>query len=774
MLKRCKILCESCLLVAILLSAHVCTAQFTDTFSDGDFTNAPVWSGDHAKFSIQSGQLRLSAPAVTDIAYLSLACQSMEDASWEFTVQLDFDPSGSNYADVYLTSDQAALNGSLNGYFVRIGNTSDEVSLYRQSGTTKTKIIDGLDSRVTGSSVLVRIKATRNNAGNWQLFSDVGVTGSYLTEGTVSDNAHPSSSYMGVLCVYSATRSDDFYFDDFVVTGDPFVDPSTPADYKDVIITEIFADPTPVIGLPDAEFVELHNRSSKIINLSGWKFTDGSSTAVLPGQLLQPNEYLILTSTTSAALFSTFGSVMSVSNFPTLNNAGDNLILKRSDDLVIDQVSYSDKWYLDDDKKQGGYTLELIDPANPCGEEDNWAASESASGGTPGTQNSVFASKPDLTGPKLISTVPTSGTELILRFNEKLDDQLPALTDFTITPPISVSQILFTDASLKSLQLVLGSNLQTGTTYTIVAKNIFDCNGNSINPDFNSIVFGLPEKADSLDIVVNEILFNPRPTGVDFVEVYNNSSKFINLKNWSVANYENGVVLNAKTITTEDFLVGPNQYIVFTEDKNVVKGEYVSTVEKNLFEVPDLPGFNDDAGTVALVGSQNNIVDFFAYTDDYHSVFIDDDEGVSLERISFTAPTNDKANWKSASSTSGFATPGYVNSNVRGEQAPGKITINPEVFEPITGQPSFTQIQYNFEQGGFVANVKILDFQGREIKQIVNNATLGTEGFFRWDGDTDDGSKARTGYYVVWVEVFNANGQLDTFRKRVVIASKFN
>jgi hypothetical protein len=766
-------LCESYFILAFLLSAHVCIAQFTDDFLDGDFTSNPTWSGVNSKFIVQSNQLRLSAPAVTDVAYLSTTNASINDATWEFFGHMDFATSGTNYVDVYLVSDNAVLTGSLNGYFVRIGNGSDEVSLYRQSGTTKTEIIDGLDLRVDSDPVQVRIKITRDESGNWELFSDPAVTGTFISEGTVADDAHLSSIYFGILCVYTSTRSTSFYFDDFVVTGDPFVDPSTPADPKDVIITEIFADPTPVIGLPDAEFVEVFNRSSKIINLSGWKFTDGSSTAVLPSYLIQPNEYLILTSTTSTSLYSTFGSVIGVSNFPTLNNTGDNLILKRGDDLVIDQISYTDSWYQDEDKKQGGYTLELIDPSNPCGEEDNWIASESTIGGTPGTQNSVFANKPDVTGPKLISAIPISATEITVRFSEKLDDQLPVVTDFTITPAIAFSQISFMDASLKIFQMTLSSSLQSGTTYTITAANIFDCNMNSIDPGFNSILFGLPEVADSLDIVINEILFNPRPTGVDFVEVYNNSSKFINLKNWSLANYENGSLLNAKIIITEDFLLSPNQYLVFTDDAQVVKGEYISSVEENLFEVSGLPGLNDDEGTIALADHQNNIVDFFSYTDDYHSIFIDDDEGVSLERISFTAPTIDKENWKSASSTNGFATPGYVNSNVNGAQTAGKITINPEVFQPITGQPSFTQIQYNFDQGGFVANVKILDFQGREVKQIVNNATLGTEGFFRWDGDTDDGSKARTGYYVVWVQVFNANGQLETFRKRVVVASKY-
>ncbi|HCZ37408.1 MAG TPA: hypothetical protein DHV26_15930, partial [Cytophagales bacterium] len=55
-----------------------------------------------------------------------------------------------------------------------------------------------------------------------------------------------------------------------------------PVSAKDIILTEIFADPTPQIGLPDAEFVELYNRSAGPIDLAGWKFTDGSSTATLP------------------------------------------------------------------------------------------------------------------------------------------------------------------------------------------------------------------------------------------------------------------------------------------------------------------------------------------------------------------------------------------------------------------------------------------------------------------------------------------------------------
>lgn len=555
---------------------------------------------------------------------------------------------------------------------------------------------------------------------------------------------------------------------DTVVFGLPEV-----ANTFDVLINEVLFNPSPTVGMPEFEFIEIYNRSDKIFDLKDWKITDGSSTGSLPQHLFFPHEYFILTSISAAPQFYSYGTVLGVSNFPTLNNSGETLLLKDSVDSEISKISVTEDWYHDDDKKDGGYSLERIDPANICAEETNWVASQSVHGGTPGTQNSVFANKPDLTGPKLISAIPTSSTEISILFDEKLQEQLPAVTDFTITPPISVSQVLFKDELLKTLTVNLGTDLQQGITYTITAQNIYDCPGNVVGED-NTFVFGLPEVADSIDVLINEVLFNPRPTGGDFVEIYNQSKKYINLKSWSIANYQDGTIVNTKPITENDFLLAPNQYCVFAKDIDVIKGEYVIAAEENLYVVANLPPLNDDEGTVALVDSMQNVIDFFEYSDDYHVVFLDDDEGVSLERISFSNPTNDPANWKSASSTVGFATPGLTNSNVRGEASDGKIVVSPEIFDPIAGQPSFTQIHYNFDQGGSVANVKIFDSAGREIKRVVSNATLGTDGFFRWDGDTNEGTKARTGYYTVWIEVFNANGSLNTYRTRVVIANARN
>lgn len=87
-------------IILLLLISQLGVAQFQDDFSDGDFTNNPEWIGDTDNFSIDNGMLRLTAPAVSDASYLATESQSIEDAVWEFYVEMDFQPSGSNLTRV--------------------------------------------------------------------------------------------------------------------------------------------------------------------------------------------------------------------------------------------------------------------------------------------------------------------------------------------------------------------------------------------------------------------------------------------------------------------------------------------------------------------------------------------------------------------------------------------------------------------------------------------------------------------------------------------------
>ena len=71
----------------------------------------------------------------------------------------------------------------------------------------------------------------------------------------------------------------------------------------DVVITEFLSDPTPAVGLPESEFIELKNRSAVDYNLRNWTISNGNSSATIKvDYILKADSFLILCAS-SAAVF---------------------------------------------------------------------------------------------------------------------------------------------------------------------------------------------------------------------------------------------------------------------------------------------------------------------------------------------------------------------------------------------------------------------------------------------------------------------------------------
>ena len=537
---------------------------------------------------------------------------------------------------------------------------------------------------------------------------------------------------------------------------------------KDIIITEIFADPTPSQGLPETEFIEIFNRSANPIQLEKWQLVDMSGNVNFPKRILLPGDYVVLTASSKAFQFQ---NSIGVSAFPTLTNGGEPLVLKDSLGIVVDSVFYSDAWYHDAEKADGGWSLELIDTQNICAEGENWTASEDTSGGTPGRKNSVEAEKPDLTPPVVVSVTATSPDTIVIFFNEKLNAELPSARAFKVNPAIDVQKVSFTDRSLRGYALFSTPHLAPRVRYELVLNEISDCAGNILE-NHDRLYFALPELPESGDIVINEILFNPRPTGVDFVEIFNRSEKFIDLKGWCVANFVNDTITNRKKIFETNFVLEPGDFLVLTPDPNVLKGEYLNSAEDKMRKTV-LPTLSDDEGTLVILDEHDQLIDTLMYSDDQHSPFLKNSEGVSLERIDVYSPALNQSNWQSASASNGYATPGLPNGSALQNILEEAISVRPEIFSPTHGQPDFAMIGYELDNGGYVGNVKIIDAQGRVVKVVAENELLGTKGFFTWRGDTNTGSKATIGSYLVWFEAYDPSGNVVTIRKRVVVAERF-
>ncbi len=533
----------------------------------------------------------------------------------------------------------------------------------------------------------------------------------------------------------------------------------------DVIINEFFADPTPIVGLPELEFVEIYNRSNKYFNLYKWKIGDASADGSLAQGLLGPGEYRVLCA--SSSVISYPGS-LSVTSFPSLNNTGDNIVLKDSNGIILDQLSYTDDWYQSDIKKAGGYTLERINPILPCSSSTNWIASIDPVGGTPGVQNSVFSIVPDTDAPEISQVLAEAPNVLKLYFNEPLDSHSLANSILSIQPNLTEIVRYIPSSEPTEMTVLFSQNFVYSSLYTFTLQNIEDCSGNSSSRDGSFI---LPDSPIPGDVVINEILFNPPNGGSDFVELYNASDKVFDVFDWQFANIAGDSIANYKTIPSH-FLIRAGEYVVVSKDTANIQLNFSFSV-KGRFVQSELPSYNNDSGTVILI-SNNVVLDRVSYSADWHFALLDSDDGKSLERINAKDASQSPDNWHTAAESVNFGTPGRENSQFVPVVETGEFSLTSKVFSPDNdGFEDVLQIRYKMNDNDIVATISIYDEFGRLIRKLKENEYLATEGVFTWDGVNDNGNKASIGQYIVYFEAFRPDGGAIFQDKKVcVLAGK--
>lgn len=549
------------------------------------------------------------------------------------------------------------------------------------------------------------------------------------------------------------------------------------ANTNDVVINEIMADPTPLVGLPDWEFVELFNNTNKTINLNGWKLFIGTSERLIGQLQLPPNGFVVLAHENARNALQGYAPFFGFSSF-TLTNAGATLTLKSPQNITISTVSYSDTWYNDTKKKDGGWTLEQIDPTNPCGGKKNWTASNSVTGGTPGAQNSVFRISDAKPKPEKIKLV--SPTTLQIWFDQQMDlvsmgnKSAYNLTPGNMQPALATTNI----ADPTFVELVFSEALIVGTIYRLnVSSGVLNCAGRPVLSG-TYIELGVPHPAEPNDVVINEILFNPLTGGNDFVELYNRSNKIINLEDLRLGavrqTIPNPPDTTLKDIISSTWLLMPKQYAVLTVSTLSVTNLYYSPTTDNYIEITSFPTYSNELGNAILVSKDKKLIDNMKYTEKMHFPLINYVKGVSLERISPDRPSLEVLNWHSASQTTGYATPGYQNSvYVSDSNQTGEVVIDPEVFSPDNdGRDDVTSIRYNLDNSGYTMNIHIYNANGQDVRHLVKSALVSQIGAVSWDGLDEQNRKVPSGIYVVYVEVFSIGGKVKSYKKAVVITTR--
>jgi len=746
-------------------------AQFTDNFLDDDFTNNPTWIGNLNKFEVDSSKrLHTIYDSVSSEIYLSTISKVSENAVWEFSSEYLFDPSSSNFSKIYLMSDNQDLTSDLNGYFVKIGGesgSSDDVDLFLQVGSNEILLIDGIDG-VASFNPDLDIKVTRDNLGNWELFTDTS-SSTYFSNGTVNDLSLNSSDFFGVVCKYTKTRSDKFYFDNFSVSGSWDTTAPQKISPNDLVINELFIDPTPSIGLPEYEYIELYNRTNSDINLTDFIIKIGSTEKVFPVSQIKADSFTVLLKEDIIDSFPSNISKIGFSSISLTNSAADVVILDNYG-TIIHSVSYNDKWYNDDNKTDGGWSLEQVDTDLYCEGKNNWRASISAIGGTPGKQNSVYGKNVYSENLRINNVYAENQNTVSVFFNKKIDSTLVSNTSiYQIDKGIYNPQnVVYNSENSNKVRLFLSNSLQSGIIYNLsVNSQISDCLGTLLDTSLHYKI-SLADSCLSSDIIINEILFDPKNDGVDYVEIYNNSDKSFDLKNYRISNYliDWNTPENWKIITEESKFIFPDEYWVITTDSAKVKGQYFSESPYNYIEVSSLPTLSNDQGTVAIIHkSLLNTIDVLEYNEDMHHPLLSEVDGVALERIS-----PDLEEWQSSSSLSGYGTPTYQNSQYYQPSSFGEVSLIPEIFSPNNdGFEDVLTINWNFDRSDLMGSISVFNSEGVLLKVIVNNELLGSSGTKIWNGTDDNFSLLPQGIYIVLIDVLSDDGYINQYKKVVVL-----
>lgn len=497
----------------------------------------------------------------------------------------------------------------------------------------------------------------------------------------------------------------------------------------DLIFTEVMSDPDPLLTSYTEEYIELFNRSGFPLSINNVILGIDGVTELLPDTTLEVGAYFVFHPK------------------QTLLNAGSKLELSYSGE-TIHGIYPNLEWYHNSYKEKGGWSIEMIDFSVPCINEENWLVSDNDNGGTPGFVNSVSRSLDEIPNFEFEHVFPSTDTTIELIFNYDL---------VALPQPISV-----TIDGLNIEKVDIDKNILNLKTSTIVADSVYSLQvSSSLHSCWNfgvidsvSVDFGLPNKPDINDLIITEILVNPDDFGSDFIEIVNNSNDYFNLKKLQFASRNaNDEIADIHFCSKTDRLIGPSEMIAFTEDIHWVKAQFDS-YGKILNAA--LPACNNDEDDLILINHTGQLIDELNYSENWHYTELISTENISLEKLNIEGD-NIARNWFSASSSSGYGTPGLKNSNTKEQKLHSEVfTIASDVISPNNdGIDDLLLVDINLKNQGWTGSVKIINSEGITIHILYDNLLFGINDQLIWNCKKVDNSILTAGVYVLYFDLLN-------------------
>ena len=271
------------------------------------------------------------------------------------------------------------------------------------------------------------------------------------------------------------------------------------------------------------------------------------------------------------------------------------------------------------------------------------------------------------------------------------------------------------------------------------------------------------EQVEPREIILNEILFDPQPHGSEYIELYNRSDRTLSTHGLAIAlRKSDGHLGTRHSLTSLATTLAPGDYLVLTSDPNGVTS-LIRTPALDAIRRFKLPALNNQGATIVLLRTADStVVDEVTYSAKWHSSAVKIRRGVALERISPDGSSQEAANWTSASSETGYGTPGYKNSQ---SGTSSQIEEGATISEPEYNASTRNYlIRYQMDKPDYRCQMAVYSSNGQKVAVIANNQLLTPEGEIRWDG-----AGLTPGVYIFYVELYHPDGSSQHIRKPLLV-----
>jgi hypothetical protein len=512
----------------------------------------------------------------------------------------------------------------------------------------------------------------------------------------ISDTAQSNTQVYSIIVIYSDDQKlqNNYSLKPMIVGTQPF----------SIVVNEINYLPS----ASSTEWIELYNRSLDSINLKNWRWSDEANynspkLITSNNYWLKPSEYVIVAN--DSLLFAarypevTAKTFFIGSSFSSLNNSGDMIVLTDSLGAVVDSLFYDDSW-------GGGadISLERVFADSSSFDPNNWKSSESQRLATPGKLNSqspvdfdaaihkndvIFSPAHPAVGQPVIITaiIRNKGLQNIAAqitvktfydVNSNQNGEPSELIDSS-----SFIGMITGDSGVVVINWIVPAILSKQRSALAESRFILvqiEYSGDQRTENsiaVKELKVGLRNQA----MLINEILYNPDTSQVEFVEIYNPGPEPVDLHNWTISDASSNKIVSPNT-----HYCPPQSFRVLAGD-SAFFSKFPLVPDSQILIIPSMPSLNNTEDKVILRDDVGNLLDSLQYYSSWGG-----GHGRSLERINYSASANDPANWVSSVS-SGRATPGVANSILFAQPyARNSLIINEIMYSPFTDEPEYVEI----------------------------------------------------------------------------------